>query len=310
MNLINFAAIMYSDSLTYNQDPLPADKCSLFKKLIQAQDEVLVGNKTFFVSAGKDKIIQTPIIQKSFTNDKAFCTSIFENKKLSGKNLIAKPIVQKSYDWIFFTLLFCLLLIVIINFTNRKRVTNLVKAFLVPHFTNQLIREGNIKREFFTYPMLLFYFISLGLLIFKIMVRYYNIEPGLITGLLIFGSLIIYSIIKFLFIGIIGFIFKTKKETFEYTTNTLIFSVVTGMFLVPMVFLVYYFNSSFSAIFFYITLIITSLILIYRTYRGFLIGLSSELYNLYYLFAYLCTVEILPVLISIKLLTTYYLSGF
>ncbi len=301
---------MYSDSLTFNQNPLPPDKSSLFKMLIQSQDEVFIGNKTFFAGNVKDKKIGTPIIQKSFEQDKAFCTSIFENKKAPIQNINAKPLNHIGYDWIFFTLLLCLLLIVIINFTNRKRVAFLFKAFIVPRFTNQLTRDGSIQKEFFTYPMLLIYFISFSLFIFKGLMLFFHVSPNLFNGLIIFGVLVIYYIGKFLLVAILGFVFKTKKETFEYTTNTLIFLVVSGMFLVPLVFLVYYMQTPFSIIFFYITIVIGAIMLLYRTFRGFLIGLNSEHYNLYYLLLYLCTVEILPLLISVKLLMIYYLSRF
>ena len=306
--LINFAPIMYSDNLTYNQNYLPPEKSSLFKKLIQVQDEVCIGNKTYFMGNIKDKFVGTPIVQKSFVNDKAYCTSVFDNTKMRNKDFSIKPIAQKHLDWIFFTLLFCLLTLVIINFTNRKRVASLVKSFMVPHFTNQLIREGSIQKEFFTYPMLLIYFISFGLLCFKILIHFFNLEPNLLTGLKIFGFVAGFYISKYLFASIFGLIFRTKKETFEYTTNTFIFSIVTGMFLVPMVFLVYYFSASLSSVFFYIALIITMLIFVYRSFRGFLIGLSSERYHLYYLFLYLCSVEILPILISVKLLTMCFMS--
>ncbi len=301
---------MYSDSLTYNHSLLPPEKSSLFKTLIQVQDEVFIGGKTYFHGNAKDKFIGTPIVQKSFVNDKAYCTSIFGNKNLTLKSWSAQPLPIKHFDWIFFTLLFCLLSMVLINFTNRKRVAALVKSFMVPHFTNQLIRDGSIQKEFFTYPMLLIYFISMGLFAFRFLIHFFNFEPSMLNGFKILGVVFMFYMAKYVFSVILGSIFKTKKETFEYTTNTFIFSIVTGIFLVPMVFLIYYFNASLSSLFLYITLLIMMLISVYRSFRGFLIGLNSERYHLYYLFLYLCTVEVLPLLISVKLLMMYYLSRF
>ncbi len=301
---------MYSDSLTYNHSLLPPEKSSLFKTLIQVQDEISIGSKTYILGNAKDKFVGTPIVQKSFVKDKAYCTSIFENNNMTNISWSSKLLPQKHIDWIFFTLLFCLLSIVIINFTNRKRVAALVKSFMVPHFTNQLIREGSIQKEFFTYPMLLIYFISIGLLAFHFLIHFLKFEPSLLNGAKILGIVSVFYMAIYLFSVILGFVFKTKKETFEYNTNTFIFSIVTGMFLVPMVFLIYYFNASLSSVFLYITLIIMMLISVYCSFRGFLIGLNSERYHLYYLFLYLCTVEVLPLLISVKLLMMYYLSRF
>ncbi len=300
---------MNSDSLTYNPHPLPLENNSVFKMFIQSQDEV-VGLNPGISPSESSTGIRLVIRQKSFVKDDALCTSMFYQKGKSIRLLQPKVRTEFGTDWIFFTFLICLILATIFTFKNSKRISQLFKAFLVPHFTNQLIREGNIMREFFIYPLLAVYFVSSAMLISSVLHHFFNYEIGMIQGLLIALAVFSFFIFKILSINIIGWVFHTTKETFEYLTNYLVFSVVLGVFLFPFVFFLMYTTPVFASILLYVVLIIFAIIFVYRTIRGLLVGLSSERYSLYYLFLYLCTVEILPLSITVKLLINFSLTGY
>jgi hypothetical protein len=302
---------MISDSLTLNPNPLPSENSSVFKKFIQLQDEVQ-DIQSYIYNGGKatDEISAVRIVQKSFINDNVLCTSMFFQK--GKKHLDFQPQMRNSNntDWIFFSFLICLVFATIFTFKNNKRISQLFKAFLIPHFTNQLIREGNLMREFFIYPMLLIYFTSLSLLISNVLHGFFHYEIVQGQSILISMVVFLFFIFKISFINIIGWVFHTKKETFEYMTNYMIFSIVMGVFLFPFVFFLIYTTPYISIFLLYTVLIILAIIFVYRTIRGLLIGLSSERYSLYYLFLYLCTVEILPLCISVKLLINLHLTGY
>lgn len=301
---------MNSDSLTYNLNPKPFEKASVFKTFISSQDEVsgsYTGDGKNIIT--KDKIFPLGYRQKSFINDSAKCTSIFINHSSSTIAIQPKIRAVKSSDWIFFSFIICLIFAAIFFYKNNKRISQLYKAFLAPHFTNQLIREGNVLREFFIYPLLLIYFTSFMLFISYLLFHFLYYEITVIQGGILFTVIISFFLLKISFVNIIGKIFHTKKETFEYLTIYFIFSVVLGLFLFPFAFFLLYLNPAYSATLAYIILIIMILVTVFRTIRGFFIGLSSERYNLYYLILYLCTVEILPLCISIKLLINFYLTG-
>lgn len=299
---------MIPDSLTCNPNPLPPENISVFKQYIQSQDEVGDLNYSIY-NLGVMKGEKECIRQKSFVNDSAMCTSIFFQKSNPSPDFQSEKRNSNSSDWIFLTFLISLVLAVIFSFKNNKRISQLFKAFLAPHFTNQLIREGNILREFFIYPLLLLYFTSLSLLISKLINIFISYEVGIYQGLIVFLGLVIFFLLKIILINILGAVFHTNKETFEYLTNYIVFSIVFGVFLFPLVFFLIYITPLFSIWLTYIILVIFGLIYLYRTIRGLLIGLNSERYNLYYLFLYLCTVEILPLCISVKLLINFYLTG-
>jgi hypothetical protein len=301
---------MISDSLTINPNPFPSENSSVFKNFIQAQDEVKSPNSnTYYLGNPKEDMGTFCIIQKSFVKDNVLCTSMFFQKSKTHSDFQTKNRTHYSTDWIFISFLLCLVFATIFTFKNNKRISQLFKAFLVPHFTNQLIREGNIMREFFIYPLLLIYFTSFSLLISYVLHSFFDFEIALGQSLLISLVVFLFFILKISLINIIGWVFHTKKETFEYMTNYMIFSIVMGVFLFPFVFFLIYSTPFISVFILYTVLIILAIIFVYRTIRGLLIGLSSERYGLYYLFLYLCTVEILPLCISVKLLINFYLTG-
>jgi len=301
---------MISDSLTLNPNPLPAENSCVLKKFIQSQDEVgNLNSNIYYLETSKELAGTNRIIQRSFVNDKVVCTSMFFQKSKSVPDFQIKTRTQFSTDWIFFIFLICLVSTTIFTYKNNKRIAQLFKAFLVPHFTNQLIREGNIMREFFVYPLLFIYFVTTSLLFSNVLHHFFHYEIALKQSMLISLAIFSFFIFKIFLINILGWVFQTKKETFEYLTNYLIFSIVVGLFLFPFVFFLIYTTPSITVFLLYGVLIVFGLIFVYRTIRGFLIGLSSERYRLYYLFLYLCTVEILPLSISVKLLINFFLTG-
>ena len=301
---------MISDSLTQNSNFLPQEHASLFKTLVRAQDEVpspLI--KTFFVGNSKDNYPQFYIKQTVISADKNYCTSVFHTDKMQFTTFEQKEIIHRQSDINFYLLLFCLIVGAVIYFVKYKRISQIFKAFYLPHFTNQLVREGLVQREFFVLPLLLIYYISIAMLI----VRFLNFFVGIGTDfkffLLILGVLIALSLVRTFIINLTKWTFRSYKETSEYNTNHVIFSIVTGLFLVPSVFLVYYLQQPYSEFLLYFVLIIIALLMVYRTVRSFLIGMTSEGHFLYYFILYLCTIEILPLVVTVKLLINLYFKG-
>jgi hypothetical protein len=300
---------MISDSLTRNPISLPLENISGFQKYIQRQDESvdLFSNQyPKETQSGNFPMLR----QKSFNKDSSLCISMFYQKGKSNSDFQIKARMQFGLEWMFFSLLICYIIVTILTFKNNKRIFQLFKAFFVPHFTNQLIREGNIIREFFMYPILLTYFISLSLLISTALNHFLHYNVNLSQFLLLSLFVMLFYIFKVLLVKFLGWVFQTTKETLEYLTNYMIFSFVAGVFLFPLVFFLIFSSPFISIISLYVIIIVLIIIFGYQTTRGLMIGLSSNRYSLYYLFLYLCTVEILPLCISVKLLINFYLTGY
>ena len=126
---------------------------------------------------------------------------------------------------------------------------------------------------------------------------------------IVYFAIICLFLLAFLFsktiiILIIGKIFHTEKKTKEYLLNMLTFILVTGIILLPINILITYFQSD---IFIYIAYLIIAIILLLWLIRGFNIGISYQNYSSLHLFIYLCSLEILPLIVITKVIIKNYI---
>ncbi|MFP4555555.1 MAG: DUF4271 domain-containing protein [Bacteroidales bacterium] len=116
----------------------------------------------------------------------------------------------------------------------------------------------------------------------------------------------------YLIVGVIGFrVFRfiTTKAIGAISKNTnamdslyyhqSLYPRILGMLLVPLMVLFAYTNESLKPLFFYLIIITLSLGLLYRTLRTFQVFINKGI-SMFYLFLYLCALEIIPVLVIFK----------
>lgn len=236
-------------------------------------------------------IIQTP---------KSFITKLPSN----NYNISIKE--KKNDNWLSILLLLCFILLAISKFIFRKRFSNLFKAFWARNYSNQLMREGNIFKEQLGIAMFLLYLISTPIFYSISFIHFFpNYEPSLNLTIVIQASalsLILWAY-RILYIKTTAFIFKTHKPSDEILTQLFIFNLISGIAVLPFITLYYY---SEIAIFLIIGIAIWSFIQIYRFIRLFVIGFSYSIFSGLHLFLYLCTLEIVPIVILIKIVNNFY----
>jgi len=224
--------------------------------------------------------------------------SVFETHQLIPVHKGPVAINRQSSDWITILLLFCLLLFAWIQTVSHKRFLQIVRAVTQPHSVNQLEREGNLFKERITLGLGAIYYIIGSVFILQLFKAFYTLPSGfnnLTFAALISGVLFCYQMLKSLLIYTSGIIFKTAESSREYQLNQ-----ITGIVLFPFVIIAFYYGNT---TFLIIAAIIVSLLFIYRLVRGILTGLNNKNYNLLYLFLYLCTLEILPLLLLVKVVS-------
>jgi hypothetical protein len=184
-----------------------------------------------------------------------------------------------------------------------KRIRQIIQAPFSKCFINQLVRDGNLLRERVALVLAAIYFLSFALLLFILNERYDTVHLASFTGftfyLLILGGLLLFWMIKFLFINLLAVIFKTQATSGEYLLNLVIFNLMNGLVLLPLMVLTLYLRSEYLL---FICLIFSLLLFLFRFVRGFLIGITLTKFSYLFLFVYLCTLEILPLLILLKFL--------
>jgi hypothetical protein len=99
--------------------------------------------------------------------------------------------------------------------------------------------------------------------------------------------------------------FKNKETAKEYIQNILIYNLVTGIILLPLLLLIIY---TYHELFLYMAGGLILIMIFLRFIRGVAIGLSDTKFSLFHLFLYLCTLEILPIIVAAKFLSKYFFS--
>jgi hypothetical protein len=239
----------------------------------------------------------TPVpLQKQFLQT----TSVFKPHNLEPKHSGPLVIDHQATNWITIVFLACLFIFAWIQASYSKRLSQILSAVAQPHHVNQLEREGNIFKERITLGLALNYYLITSVFIFQILSQFGIAPPGfsnLVITAILFAGLFIYQLLKSLIIRGAGIIFNTEEYARQYLLIILIFNYMIGIVLFPIVVIAFYWN---NWTFLIAGIIIISILILYRIIRGFLTGQDNKSYNLFYLFLYLCTLEILPLLLIYK----------
>ena len=145
------------------------------------------------------------------------------------------------------------------------------------------------------------FLLNAGAFIFLI-ARFFN--PREFNNLGFLGVCMLLSCFLFLskhvFLTFIGWLFPVSAEVRQYNFLILIFNCVLGLFLIPFNFLVA-FVQKYSGFLVFWALGLALIFYAYRSLRAATIGRKFLSGNLFHFLLYLCTVEIAPVFILIKL---------
>jgi hypothetical protein len=249
----------------------------------------------------KDTVIAVKSTMSSIDTSKT--ESLFHHNLLRVRKETPQLHITK-YDYgVASILFFAYLLFVWLYAINRKRLNQVIKAFYVNRYANQLAREevsiGNRVTIFLS---------TLFVLTFALFVSQVANYYGFFIGdnqfiLFIKVALIIIAAygLKMLSVRIFGFIFQTQKEANDYAMTVFLFCNTLGLFMLPVVVCLAFVKQAPSELFIYCGYIIFGSFLCIRLLRGLIIGLNSIRISKFYLFLYLCTLEILPFVIMVKL---------
>ncbi|NVN93753.1 MAG: DUF4271 domain-containing protein [Bacteroidetes bacterium] len=232
--------------------------------------------------------------------------SIFTSHQLQLAH--TKPIIRQEYsnDWIALLLLICFSLLAWILIFSHKRVKQIFKATYSNRTINQLIRDGDLFKERIAISFTFIYYLSFSLFVFQLCHYYFNLKLLGLYSLIFFLKLIVgitvLHILKQRATRLIGTIFKNNTASYVYQLNGFVFNIIIGIVLLPLLLFMVYSKGaicSFTIIFGIIFVVMLSLL---RYIRYFIIGVSYSKFSQFYLFLYLCTLEILPILIIVKII--------
>lgn len=211
-------------------------------------------------------------------------------------------------EWVFWFILAGFAILTIARYYYLKRLKLLFASILKRSASLQLIRESPVHAHQSFLPFLAIYTITSLLLIHHVIGVF---SPGAYGGIgamagyaELFGLYLGFFALKIIAIFLISILFRNVETGVEYIQNILMFNLVLGIILLPVLLLVTFISRE---IFVYIAVALAVLMMALRFIRGIVIGLSDTKFSLFHLFLYLCTLEILPVMIAAIFISKYFL---
>ncbi len=136
-----------------------------------------------------------------------------------------------------------------------------------------------------------------------LLLNHFNINP---FSLKPFPAYIVYTttitiilLIRYILTISMGFIFNRQTIFREYLYHTLIIYKNLGIFFIPIVFCIAYIQENLRIYIIIFALVLIALAYIFRFFKGFQIIIKKDTL-IFYLILYLCTLEILPILVYYK----------
>jgi hypothetical protein len=215
------------------------------------------------------------------------------------------PVVRIPFhsDWTFWALVIVLAILAGIQAYYHKLFILMSGSVFSRRNLSQLVRETNVLRHRITPGLVIIYLSLISLLIFQGM-RLYDIRfPFSFSDfryfILIFALVSLFWAVKIFLMDFLAVIFKTEAINYDYQLNILLNTSMLGLILLPLMVMLIYLP---VIQLFWLGFLITLFLSVLRFIKGFLIGLSLTRFSYFFLFVYLCTLEILPLLVVLKLI--------
>ncbi|MFH0892908.1 MAG: DUF4271 domain-containing protein [Bacteroidota bacterium] len=185
-----------------------------------------------------------------------------------------------------------------------RRLHELWSSFIGVRFLIQLSREGSIFSRYGVIPLYLLFLASSGLLVFQF-IQFQNIQIPYLHGVLLYLSCLVFFFLLYFFKSILfkvfGNLIQMKKEFSEYLFQIFLFNLFFGMLITPFVFVNRFLIFDLQFPIFIFCFSTFALLYLYRIMRGVNIFGNNSKFSKFQLFLYLCTLEILPLFLFIKI---------
>lgn len=229
--------------------------------------------------------------------------SLFQHHELPLQH--SRPLIHlTNYDYVVALVLFISFsTFVWLYVANTKKLEQLIRGFYVTRMGTQPSRDEYSASNRVGFLLSILFLFTMTLFAGQA-IEYFRIDAKMSKTtmyIVIASGLILMYLAKYIAISLSGFIFKVEKEASDYSAAMFIFINLLGLFMLPVVICLEFVKQLNPVIFIYAGMFFVLSFLCIRLWRGIVIGFSSNRVSKFYLFLYLCTLEIVPFIILVKL---------
>lgn len=214
------------------------------------------------------------------------------------QKIVFEPTLKDNINktWPSIVLTTALLLLAFTKAFGLNRFRQIYKSLFSYYSAHEVVREEKVFFHQVNFSLFLVYLFTISLLLYFVATYIHpnNNQPFLYPAIL--GMVIAAYLIKFLFNSILGYLFDYSQHVPTYTYNVLLYNYLLGILLIPSLALIYFSDFPNSQILNFIILPLIAIILLIRFVRFFAMGISNNVSYLY-IILYICTLEILPLVV-------------
>lgn len=228
--------------------------------------------------------------------------NIFYNHLLHKQNLvpIINPNTEEAWTSVFVAL--CFLTLMIVKWSVSDKMNKITYAIFKPQSLSKLEQEEVNPFKLDNMALNLFFVANIAFLAYKLNSVYHLVSIGktnFATFSFFIAPIALLFILRYFSNKLIAFFTNEYKILNEYTASCTLINQSMGLFLFPFL-VVAEFSSFNSVVFIYAALAVLAGSILFRWYRGVVIGLLQQRVGLLQTFSYFCALEILPILVLVK----------
>jgi hypothetical protein len=216
---------------------------------------------------------------------------------------VIEPQLRNGFDNDWMVIVFCLVVAALawIRVAFPRKHKQIINTFLYNRFVRQAMREELVLSHGSSIALTISFILIAGLFLMQLHNwEFLGFHLFADTGFVLYIKLCllltaIYAV-KVLLMQFLQFLVRNDSGLQEYIFNTFLINKVLGMLLLPMVIGIAYMPSVAAPVLFYTGLTLIGITYIYRVFRGFVAAITNNVSN-FYLLLYLCTLEILPLIV-------------
>lgn len=222
--------------------------------------------------------------------------SIFAGHSLSvGHDSLATRPDAATPMWVFPLLLLLVTLVTLYHRLNKLRFGTLLNALVDSHAMDRMLRNNNLTRTVQLIPAGLLMVATLTLPVHQLAMAHTGFVGYLLLTLAVAGAYLLRNGL----IRLLGTIFDDEGAVGLYITSNYLYHLTLATLAMPLLFPLFYLPFGRSTLY-YILLALVAIGFIVRIFRGLKLFLTQSSGSHFYLFYYLCIVELAPILVLVK----------
>ncbi|WP_345954977.1 DUF4271 domain-containing protein [Mucilaginibacter sp. PAMB04168] len=221
------------------------------------------------------------------------------------RSILREGSTRRTRDqWVIVIIVTLLVYMAVLNRAMSKDIRNVLQSFYNNRILSQVSKEENLLNSWTFLGLFILFGVTFGLFLYQL-TAYYEVFYS-ISGVQLFGSfallIIVLFAVKLLVLRFLGLVFNVNRLVGEYTSILyLTYFNITFVFL-PVSLCFSLLAAQYIPYVLGVALLLVVVIFVWQYLRSSVNIISNFRFHKFYLFIYLCALEICPILILIKAL--------